>query len=125
MSTEKEFVPYKQSLELKNLGFDGLTNAWRQHGEGVYGDVIGRYDYYNRKGDLYTALPTFSQAFRFFRQKHNLYGFITPAEKKDTKLRFSFHIVDNWDVNEIFDTYKEAELACLNRLIEIVKSKKD
>jgi len=116
----KDLVPYKQSLQLKELGFDEPCFTW-------YWDDIGLYsglEFGNHNKNInYVSAPTFSQALRFFREKHNLYGFITSAEKKDTKIRFSFHIVDNWSVNEIFDTPEEAELACLIKLIEIVTNK--
>jgi hypothetical protein len=72
----KEFVPHKQSLSLKELGFDESTYSWRQHGNGISGDVEGKRDYYNRKGDAYTALPLYQQAFRFFREKYGLIGWV-------------------------------------------------
>jgi len=37
MSIEKEFVPYKQSLQLKELGFDEPCFTW-------YWDDIGLYN---------------------------------------------------------------------------------
>ena len=57
----KEFVPYEQALALKELGFD----------EPCFG-------YYDEGGNLYTEMvevlkaPLYQQAFRFFREKHNV-----------------------------------------------------
>ena len=122
---EKDFIPYNEALALKELGFDESTYTWRQHGNGISGDVEGKRDYYNRKGDVYTALPTFSQAFRWFREKYNLLGapqyFIggfycyTVNDMKDTK--------ESNRLFSEFETYEEAELACLIKLIEIVETK--
>jgi hypothetical protein len=78
--------------------------------------------------------PTFSQAFRFFREKHAL--FISFARFRNSVVidmpdTFS-KVYEIWiqDENEDesiwvggFDTYEEAELACLNKLIEIIKNK--
>ena len=63
------------------------------------------------------------QAFRWFREKYRQHSYITEG------LIYSFVIngknyedypnyEDNW-----FKTYEEAELACLKKLIEIVKEK--
>jgi tetratricopeptide (TPR) repeat protein len=110
-NNEKDFVPYEQALALKELGFDESTYTWRQHGNGISGDVEGKRDYYNRKGDVYTALPLYQQAFRWFREKYNLreqYGV------------FPHHTIM---INYLIEggREEEAELECLKKLIEIVK----
>ena len=53
-------VSYPLAKLLKEKGFDRPTTTWRQHGEGISGDVEGRRDFYNRKGESYTALPNIS-----------------------------------------------------------------
>jgi hypothetical protein len=113
----KDFIPYEQALALKELGFDESTYTWRQHGNGISGDVEGKRDYYNRKGDVYTALPLYQQAFRWFREKHgslllNDYGKI-PHMTIIQNLMFEYGLL----------SYEEAELACLIKLIKIVKQK--
>jgi len=123
---KKEFNPYEQALALKELGFDEPCFA-------VYIDktLIIEDDWlYSTNQDTFIessnfTAPLYQQAFRFFRQKHNLYGFVTSATHPDRNLRFSFHIVDNWDVNEIFDTPEEAEIGCIKKLIELVKNKQN
>ena len=122
----KEFIPYEQALALKELGFDESTYTWRQHGNGISGDVEGKRDYYNRKGDVYVALPTYSQTFRWFREKYNLWNMIYPRDG------WNYHIQgidstiscygESWDKTKI-STPEEAELECLTKLIEIVKNK--
>ncbi len=94
-----EFLPYDMALALKELGFDEPCFAV------YYGDYDERdfenglaleyrqSQYYAQKG-WYKGLlaPTYSQAFRWFREKHNING------------------------------YEEAELACLRRIINILKT---
>ena len=119
----KDLTQYEDALELKQLGFDEITDSWRQHGEGISGDVEGKRDYYNRKGDVYTALPTYSQAFRFFREKYGLVGLVHFGTNE-----FTYNVYnedglglltkEHWNFN---GTYDEAELACLRELIKIVK----
>ena len=71
-----------------------------------------------------TLAPTFSQAFRFFREKYNLLG----CSQYFTGGYYCYTINDMKDTKESnrlfteFSSFKEAELACLEKLIEIVKS---
>ena len=126
-----EFLTYEQALELKELGFDEECCAmfmkdvlklrcWCKNSE--FEDKI-----------LFTAAPTFSQAFRWFREKYVLLGFIEPANGYEDKSLFAFYICDDEqniindehsyskDSSLHFKTYEEAELACIDKLIEIVK----
>ena len=95
MNIEKEFVPYQEALALKELGFDEPCFAtWS--GETLDMSLQIPSD------DYFTSAPTFSQAFRWFREKHGLYPVIfTPYLESYT--------------------HEEAELACLGKLIEIVQ----
>jgi hypothetical protein len=130
MNIENEFIPYEQALALKELGFDESTYAWRQHGNGISGDVEGKRDYYNRKGDVYTALPLYQQAFRWFREKYDLqYNIIW--NKFYEKTPYQYEVRQTWrnetlrpyGTSGMCKTYEEAELECVKKLIEIVKEK--
>jgi hypothetical protein len=61
----------------------------------------------------------FSQAFRWFREKYELYSFVFNFEEGFGYVTYKEGVTQT---NESFDTYEEAELACLNKLIEIVKT---
>ena len=65
--TAVEFVPYELALELKQLGFDEPCF-------GVYATKDGyvRKSAYDENGDA----PTYSQAFRWFREKSGLVGIV-------------------------------------------------
>jgi hypothetical protein len=117
-----EFIPYQQASQLKELGFDEPTTVWRQHGNGISGDVEGKRDYYNKKGNVYTSLPTYSQTFKFFRDKHELY-YTIEGSKKEGFQYFVYTYEYEIKSEELFKTYEETELNCINKLIEIIKPK--
>ena len=117
---EKEFVPYEQVLALKELGFDkpcfGYYNSNREF---VYGSHTN-----NEMQRFRYSVPTFSQAFRWFRENYGLFHSITEYNKDGSliieisKDRVEiFRKMTNFDFTE----YREAELACLTKLIEIVE----
>jgi hypothetical protein len=116
MTNNKEFIPYELALELKQLGFDKPCF-------GVYATKDGyvRKSAYDENGDA----PTYSQAFRWFRETFNLHSNIS-SWRDDNNLSFS-HEFEIYDLQGCWEgdastTYEEAELACLKKLIEIVKT---
>jgi hypothetical protein len=118
---EKEFVPYELAVKLKALGFDKKCIA-----------TIDQTNYIHIKGTrrpirgamVYNTIdcPTFSQAFRWFREEYGYWSYVKEATKGTC--RFYIEKFDEKFFNsDIIDTYEEAELACLEKLIEIVKNK--
>ncbi len=99
---EKEFVPYIEALELKQLGFDIPS--------------VSGYSY-SDSDNLLTQAILYQQAFRWFREKHTLDN----ATMKDKFVIETDEDLPKWYYG--FNTYEEAELACLQKLIEIVKTK--
>ena len=114
---ENEFVPYELSLELKQLGMD-----------------LGWYNYLNFYDSSTKEFcfvmkdvpaPLYQQAFRWFREKYDLFCYV---ELVGDRL-FDYMIIGDFVEEEIdyedgpFNTHEEAELACLEKLIEIVKTK--
>jgi len=115
---EKEFVTYEQSLALKELGFDEPCMSSR--------------DINNGKGLI--QLPLCQQAFRWFRDKYDLWCCIQKYPTSDNPKRCYYELKGdniNTDKDESpnsymsgwFDSYEEAESACLDKLIEIIKNK--
>jgi len=133
---EKEFVPYILALELKELGFDEPCFSYYKNDQlsGILEEVINsEMKNVNNEIDDYVSAPTFSQAFRFFREKYNLRGFI--GFRPNVK-QFDCHVYDmslsgkeyvkqrtmeEFNKDPKVGTYEEAELECLKKLIEIVK----
>ena len=130
---EKEFVNYNQALKLKALGFD--ESCFGYYSKGVLSiEIIKSGKIFTNEDSIYfdkdssCLAPTFSQAFRWFREKYNIYAIILPsyADDKVVKDRFFYEIANGRKLNQelnYHNTYEEAELACLDKLIEVVESK--
>jgi hypothetical protein len=128
-----EFITYSQALELKKLGFDEPCF-------GYYGETqkliwkSGYAPWTNSERNLvdnhFTAAPLKQQAFRWFRDNHNLFGCIdlqcsNPAYwyiRVDDIIENDF-VYHSEDYRIKYKTYEEAELACTDKLIQIVKNK--
>jgi hypothetical protein len=128
----KEFVPYELALKLKQLGFDEpCFGEWQNLETGknlVIDDEDRIYNIPILGADI--KAPTFSQAFKWFRKNHGLYSSIifkkSYPDNHVTGLEWYIIICGGdgvlFDTNETY-TYEEAELACLEKLIEIVELK--
>ena len=124
---EKIFIPNAQALALKELGFDGPCFGWYNYETlCIFGsdDLLDGYAGEENR----PVAPTFSQAFRWFREKYNLDSFVKHLYKSTTKVGYYFGIDEykgiefQMDLDAYYNTYEEAELACLIKLIEIVKN---
>ena len=122
----KELISYNDSLMLREFGFDEPC----YDNYNIYGKLWGLR--LNKQVKIKGAClaPTFSQAFRFFREKFNLFSCV--------ELHFNFPIRYYFRIEEIgnddfvyhtedetifYDKYEDAEIACLKLLIELVKNK--
>jgi hypothetical protein len=127
---EKEFIPYEQALALKELGLDESCFGYYLCKNSAFGvelelttnwiDLLP-YDSSSCKAPLY------QQAFRWFREKYNMNILIIL-----TKSYWFFNItwdgiIENFkefESEEKYSSYEEAELECLKKLIQIVKDDK-
>jgi hypothetical protein len=123
---EKEFCTYEQALVLKELGFDEpCFGFYYPNGKLIQIHTIGFPD---DKKDCILA-PLYQQAFRWFREKHKLSYSIYPyiEQFKHSYLADIYNglgkvpILTENRVAVRFYTYEEAESACLDKLIEIVR----
>ena len=120
---EKDFVPYEQAVALKELGFDEECFAW--YVSKNYGLEFGKVIQSSLIKDAIIA-PTYSQAFRLFREKHGYFS--SPMQStKPSGIEYDWLITKDIDESRIFvktvgyfTTYEEAELECLKKLIKIV-----
>ena len=124
------FVPEKESLELKTLGFDepclGLYPLALK--ELIYKILPNQFEAKEYFGGV--LAPLYSQVFDWFREKHSLYSYIEPVivEHAASPIKFDYVILElNISEEIIFDTLpfhsnEKAQLACLQKLIEIVKN---
>jgi hypothetical protein len=122
----KEFIPYEQALELQNLGYKEL--GFDEECLGYYARdkhlrIQLKYQIYN----FHCYAPLYQQAFRWFREKYNLICSVEYMGKNKINW-WDIHIVGHYNIHyeEMcmkYQSYEEAELACLKKLIEIVKNK--
>jgi hypothetical protein len=133
----KEFIHYEQALELKELGFNEKCIGHFRGGEITLEPCLTGWlseleccKNFEENGepyfeDGYCSAPTYRQAFAFLRKlrKH------TPQieDEIDKEYSWTYWISGVRYINHphqpYFNTYEEAELACLKKLIEIVKNK--
>ena len=127
----KEFVPYELAVKLKQLGFDkpcffAFDNCSHPMRCSDLRTNEQKFDGVNYNSSSYTSQPTFSQAFRWFRKKHGLDSFC----RQTTLDGRSYFKISKIETDEIIKgysnfttTYEAAELAALDKLIEIIETK--
>ena len=130
--TIKDLVPYQPALELKKLGF-------REPCFGYY-DCERDFKFVPNKTkflECEIAAPTFTAAFRFFREKFDWqFSVEATSDQHNRELGYNYWIWNHKTGEEYhtmpknrpsgdweYKTYEEADLAGLNKLIEIVKNK--
>ena len=110
----KDFINYNQQLALRELGFNepcfGIYN--------INMDILPIIDEPYVTTSKYGAI-LLSQAFRFFREKYDFYVIIHSSLNHDffpviRASKAQYHIGN-------FNSYEEAESACLDKLIELAK----
>jgi hypothetical protein len=125
---KNEFVIYEQALALKELGFDEPCLAFYSPKEELYPvfQEPSKGPYFNNGNFIETLrVPLYQQAFRWFREKHNLvFNFISYNIVKPGEYHWSITWNDEAKASGIVKTYEEAEQACLSKLIEIVNDKR-
>ena len=142
---QKEFVPYELALRLKQLEFDESCICYYDGNNLFIVDRNFKIEYKNSiysSNELFNGVisaPTFSQAFRWFREKYNIFPEILTDCTTEPKFCYTYtRFFGNqndlsseewgWENNIgqyslLYRTYEEAELACLEKLIEIVEQK--
>ena len=130
----KEFVTYNQSLALKELGFDEPCFGYYGVENELCIEISCNLDT-NLTRRNFIAAPTFSKAFRWFREKHNLCGEVYTVNMGAIDYTFQIRDLYSEDIKHdnfeaytggytgTFLTYEESESACLDKLIEICKTK--
>ena len=120
----KKFIPHEEALAFEELGFDEPCFA-KYEKDGLFQLFhtieIAAYLTINSNGvNGIVCAPLYQQAFRWFRERHNLFGVV------DIKHTIMFYKIE--DINEKliafdappFKSHEEAELECLKQLIKIV-----
>jgi hypothetical protein len=127
---KKEFVPYVLAVELKELGFDEETVCLFNRDRALKSNITSNPFGDRIEKDIHDErlpAPLYQQAFRWFREKYNLDSFVKHLYKSTIKVGYYFGIDEykgvefQMDFDVWYNTYEEAELECLKKLIEIVK----
>ncbi len=124
---KNEFIPYEQSLELKELGFDEPCFG-KIYADGGSEQLSYPYKNSDQIGKVTScSAPLYQQVFRWFREKHNLYAVIIPT----ITMYWTFKtmtvvegIVEVPPYNHVggndYPTYEEAEVESVKELISII-----
>lgn len=105
---EKEFVTYEQALALAKLKYNGNYDYVFDIYKSLWSGSV-RAD-----GKEFIAAPLKQQVFRWFREKYELNHIIIKAKSW-------FCLINGVNHQQQFTAYEEAENACIDKLIEIVK----
>jgi hypothetical protein len=125
---DKEYVPYEQSLELEQLGFDeycmeACYYEWKD--KGVTHILLHTPDEYDPHDGV--KAPLYQQAFRWFRDNYKMTAEVSVSQYRRTdidKWMYSITYLERMTYSyseTTYNTYEEAELACVIKLIDIVK----
>jgi hypothetical protein len=129
---KKEFIPHELALKLKQLGFNEPCFGYYLE-DGNWAPASYTYDgtKYPSNSDLlpmWASSPTWKSAFGWFREKHGAVCEIIRKEDRNHSEFIGWIYIDNKkiDVTSYWASkkYEEAELACLQKLIEIVEKLK-
>ena len=131
---EKEFIPYEQALELKALGFDeSCIASYRLNRENQWVFNIIEQNGLNwiaiKNSSLVVSCtaPLYQQAFKWFKEKNFICHITNDLSNNLQDEVYVYVMTKGYGSlivrSEEYSTYEEAELACLKKLIEIVKNK--
>jgi hypothetical protein len=116
---ENEFIPYEQALALKELGFNEPCFRFQNN----ISNIIEEKSWLNwNEVEQFVSFPLYQQAFRWFREKYDMFVEITYENNL-----YDYFIVSDVFTEDVdfgdgpFKTYEKMELACLIKLIELAK----
>ena len=138
----EHFCNYNQALALKELAFDEPCFGFYYRKEI---DLFGSCKIQDRRNSSYIkdymdkedcAAPLKSQVFKWFRDNYKIQGYVYSYTVRGGSLGQDFsdyiYVINGIGMDVIqtdardsqFGTYEEAESACIDKLIELIKEKK-
>jgi hypothetical protein len=109
----KEFLSKEQCLSLSELNYDGDYD-FVYHATGELWER-GKKD----KKERFVPAPLKQQVLRWFREKHEIHGFIIHYSR--VMFRWCIDSGDDFEESIKLDTYEEAEDGVINKLIKLAK----
>jgi hypothetical protein len=136
---KNEFVPYELALRMKQIGFNENKFAYYYlHKDKPLLETQGSYDFGTHSNSV--SAPLYRQAFRWFRDKYNIFPEILTDCTTEPKFCYTYNRFfgnandlssEEWwwenrigEYSLLYKTYEEAELVCLEKLIEVVEQSK-
>lgn len=124
-----QFLSRELSLKLRELGFEEDTLAYYVGKDPeifLCDEKYIKIANFKLTSKISFRAPLWQQAFDFFRTQKDLHCVIYDVFDENDKLVWDFDIIDNNSEEEEYDiplseTYEEARLKCLTKLIEIAK----
>ena len=121
-----KFLNIDQSLALREMGFDDVCFALFKS---PYKQLIPIDNQaQNKISDKYgIGAPLLQDAFNFFTEKYGVCGYVVPYTDIAGNngyvymVKINFCSVNNIE-HKIYEKYKDAQYACIDYLIEIIKS---
>jgi hypothetical protein len=138
---EKEFVPYELAFKMKQLGFDEPCFGRYYYKESYpmlnpnsgETELVFEFGQYIKQTEITILAPLYQQAFRWFRENYNLFCEINVDKTMEPKFAFTIKEYESAQFLEgfgedvlseyLYYKHEEAEVACLEKLIEIVEQK--
>jgi hypothetical protein len=120
-----EFIPYNESLELKNLGFNDECNAYYYPSQMSIGWDLVQSEIPERNSTLVIGItaPTYRGAFIWAEVNYNwgIHVFNLPNGGWDY---YIYQQPDEQITDDgiTYSTFEEAKLACVKKLIQMIKT---
>lgn len=95
---EKQFVPYEQALQLKELGFNEPCFAYYYTLNGIDWGLSESYEYFGLDDEISIwekfniPAPLYQQVFDWFNEEHGMYSYIETFENAEGKLVYDWSI---------------------------------
>lgn len=124
------FLNYPEALTLKELGFDKPCLARFFDDETfIIDDGELSLNQAAQSFNFCCLAPTFSQAFKWFRDNYKLFAWAYYVDSKTKGVPDCRYVIYYYDQNpkvssKNYKTFEEAELECLRKLILIIKEQK-
>jgi hypothetical protein len=125
---KKEFIPYEQALDLKELGFDEPCFGYYDVDEGYSIGYAFCYSDRELQPQIGYSAPLYQQAFRWFREKYQIDSCIhrNGGMNIDERGFLPYYEIiirhKSPELKCVKYSYEEAELECLKKLIEITQN---
>jgi hypothetical protein len=121
---EDHYLTGEQCFFLKELGFvsDCITTVSSSDQNKIFIWHEEAQPYSNEYLTMYAAVPTYDQAFKFFRDNFQLHGLVFPIKHED-KTYYTNNIDKKLNIN--YPTFEEARSKCIDKLIIIAKRNKE